>query len=293
MAGGIDYNTHYRTAYEKYNEAVTYYDLNQRGTTVHNIPETKSSTPDFEANFNYRDFDGVSVMSKVYVEVKSLGFADGNNEYLRNQRAAFESNLDLEEQRKRGRYFCSSIYTVSPLADKDTGPTSEIEEFNKKIKNNIKEEQFTYGDGNDSILYVDFSQYLFPFNNEECLPVYPDIIRKYCASGRLWMLAFGREGERIFSYPEFEGRACFDRDLTLPGILNSYDFIKGIIFSFGSGKGNRKLLGLYRFKDAETKVAVFLHQVCDYVNDDLNTYGFEYYNALQNELKQRCSVNSK
>lgn len=290
-ARGIDYNAHYRTAFEAYNEAVVYYDLRARGATVNSIQETKTPTPDFEVRFTYNNGIGEQVTSKVFVEVKSLGFADGNNEYLRVQKAAFESNLNIEEQRGRGRRVCSSFYSISPLGYKDNGPTSEIEELNKKINNNIKEAQFQYGNGNDSILFVDLSQFMFPFPKEECLPVYPDLLRKYSASGRLWLLAFGKEGDRVFSWPEFEGKSGFDKDLAMPGILICHSYIKGIVFCSGSEKSKRKLFGLYRSSDTDTEVAVFLHHFCDFVNDDINTYGYKYYEALVDELKQLWKEN--
>lgn len=58
LAGGIDFNGHYLSAFDAYNEAVTYYDLKQRGFNVHGIPEASSSTPDFEVEFTFKDWDG-------------------------------------------------------------------------------------------------------------------------------------------------------------------------------------------------------------------------------------------
>lgn len=287
LAGGIDYNGHYRSAYEAYNEAITYYVLKQRGQIVHHIPEASEPTPDFEVEFSYLNWEKKIVQSKVYIEVKSLGFADGNNEYKRAQEEALQCNIQIENQIKEGRRICTSDYSICPLSNKDKGPTSEIEEFNKKINNNIKEEQFRYGNGEDSVLYVDFGQYMCTFKDEECLPVYPNIIKRYSASGRLWMLAFGKEGERIFTWPEFDGKGNIDSDLMMPGILNSFDYIKGIIFSFGCKQGEKRLYGFYRYEDQDSEVAIFIHKVCDFYNDDQNSYGYEYYKALEGELKKR------
>ncbi|MGX8689081.1 MAG: hypothetical protein ACSW76_00350 [Bacteroidaceae bacterium] len=290
LAGGIDFNGHYLTAFDMYNEAVTYYDLQQRGFKVHNIPETTTPTPDFEVEFTYRDWDGTQVAENVFIEVKSLAFANGSQEYKKAQAAAFECNVHLEEQRERGRRFCTSEYCVSPLGEKDNGPTFEIEEFNKKISNNIKVSQFKYGNGEDTILFVDMSQYMFPFKEEECLPIYPNILRHYSTSGRLWMIAFGINGERIFTWPEFEGKGNFDRLLERPGILNSHDYIKGIVFCTGSEKGKRKLYGLYRYEEEELKTSNFICQVCDFVNDDKNTNGYKFFLKLEEDLKKRYGV---
>ena len=288
LAGSFEFNGHYLSAFDAYNEAVTYYDLLQRGFIVRGIPEASSSTPDFEVEFTYTEGDGTQKTEKVYLEVKSLAYANGNEEYKKAQDAAFESNVRIEKQRIRGRRFCSSEYCVSPLGDKDTGPTAEIEEFNKKICNNIKPSQFNYGNGEDTILFVDMSQYMFPFKVEECLPVYPNVLRHYSASGRLWMIAFGIEGERIFSWPEFEGKGIFDKLLERPGILNcdEFSYIKGIIFCSGSEKGKRKLYGFYRYEDEELKTTNFICHACDFVNDDKNTNGFRFFKKQEEDLKK-------
>jgi hypothetical protein len=287
LAGGIVFNGHYLMAYDAYNEAVTYYDLQQRDMNVRNIPETSSSTPDFEVEFSYKDWNGEQKTEKVFLEVKSLAYANGNQEYRKAQEAAFESYIKLEKTCGNNRRFCTSEYCVSPLGEKDTGPTGEIEEFNKKICNNIKPSQFKYGNGEDTLLFVDMSQYMFPFKIEECLPVYPNIPSHYSASGRLWMLAFGKEGERIFSWPEFEGKGNFDKDLERPGILNGFNYIKGIIFCTGSEKAKRKLYGFYRHQEEELKTTAFLNSVCDFVNNDKNTNGFRFFLDLEEDMKKR------
>jgi len=290
QAGDIDFDGHFLNAFDAFNEAVTYYDLNQRGVKVNNIPEASSSTPDFKVDFSYKSWDGEQISESVFLEVKSLAFANDNIEYKKAQEAALDSNIRLEEQHNRGKQMCSSTYCVLPLGEEDRNPSFEIDLFNKKICNNIKPSQFKYGDGSDTILYVDMSQFTFPFKKEECLPVYPDILKHFSASGRLWMLAFGRKGERIFSWPEFEGRDNIDKDLQREGILNNYDFIKGIIIASGSEKGKRTLHGFYRYDEAEQKTAIFINQVCDFVNDDKNTNGFEFYVELVEELKKRFSA---
>ena len=257
LAGSFEFNGHYLSAFDAYNEAVTYYDLLQHGFIVRGIPEASSSTPDFEVEFTYTEGDGTQKTEKVYLEVKSLAYANGNEEYKKAQDAAFESN-------------------------------AEIEEFNKKICNNIKPSQFNYGNGEDTILFVDMSQYMFPFKVEECLPVYPNVLRHYSASGRLWMIAFGIEGERIFSWPEFEGKGIFDKLLERPGILNcdEFSYIKGIIFCSGSEKGKRKLYGFYRYEDEELKTTNFICHACDFVNDDKNTNGFRFFKKQEEDLKK-------
>lgn len=281
LAGEINYNDHYRTAFDAYNEAVIYYEIQKRGFKVSNIPETKTPTPDFCVEFSFKDGEQNCITDTAYVEVKSLSFADGNLEYQRVQDAALDANIHSESQRNRGRQICSSEYCVSPLGSKDTGWTSEIEIINRKIEQNIKQAQYGYGNGKDTLLLVDLSQYIFPFSMEDCLPVFPDLKRKCSMSGRLWMTAFGRLEERIFAGCEFEGKGNFDHDLQQQGILLSYPFIKGIIFASGTSPNDKRFLGLYRYEENEdVNAIVLMYQLCDYVNDDQNTKGFHYFSTL-------------
>lgn len=283
LAKTIDYNDHYKSAFDAYNEAVCYLLIKKRGFAIEGIHETQFSTPDFKVEFPYKDGCGRNRKATIYIEVKSLAYSDGNLEYKRVQKAAFGSKVDIEEQRKQGRSFCSSMYEVSPLGGNNYGTSAEIEALNRKIDNNIKREQYTYGNGKDTILLVDLSQYEFAFQMEECLPVYPDIIRGYSASGRLWMLAFARKDERIFKSPEFAGKGNFDRDILTRGILNRYKYIKGIIFTSGSRADDKTIYGFFRAKERDLRTATFIHQFCDFANDDLNSFGYKYFETLKKQ----------
>lgn len=276
LAGGIDYNDHYRNAYDIYNEAVCYHIMkNVHNYNVKAIPEQADSTPDFEVESCNKQDNQVS--NKVFVEVKSLAFCGGNLQYKQVQQDSLNSNIELEEQRLRGKQVCSSFYAVSPLGNKGRSITTEIEEFIKKINNNIKREQFHYVNGNDTILFIDLGQFIFPFSYEECLPVYPDLLRKCCITGKLWMIAFGEEGDRVFSNCEFEGRCNFDKKLSLPGILNSHDYIKGIIFSSGIIPTQKRLYGFFRHNEKELPAVEFLCKLCEFCNDDRNTKGWKHF----------------
>lgn len=167
------------------------------------VEKAVNATPDFEVEYSFKDYEQKVITQKAYVEVKSLAFAEGNLQYRKVQNDAFENNIKTEEQRKRGKQICSSILCVSPLGDKDKGLSDEIEILIKKIDQNIKEDQYKYGSGDDTLLLVDLGQYVFPFNEAECLPVYPDLHRKAVTSGLLWMIAFGRLGDRVYTFGEF------------------------------------------------------------------------------------------
>ena len=280
----IDYNDHYKSAFDAYNEAVCYLLIKNRGFTIEGIHETSSSTPDVKVEFSYKDGYGRKRIATIYIEVKSLAYSDGNLEYNRVQAAARDSKIDMEEQRRLGRSICSSMYEVSPLGGNSYGPSAEIEAINRKIENNIKRDQYTYGNGKDTILLVDLSQYEFPLHMEECLPIYPDIHRCQSASGKLWMLAFGKKNERIFKFPEFAGKGNFDKDLIARGILNRYKYIKGIIFTSGSRAADKTIFGFYRHKEINLKTTFFIRQFCDFANDDLNSFGYRYYETLKKKM---------
>lgn len=287
LAGGIDYNDHYKNAYDCYNEALCYHLLKQKGLDIENIKEEKKPTPDFKVRYSFKNWEQEDATDTAYIEVKSLAFAQGNLQYIKAQKDALKCNIKIEEQRNKGRRFCSGEYVVSPLGDKDHGLTDEIEILIEKINQNIKEEQYKYGKGNDTILLVDLGQYRFPFEKSECLPVYPDLKKKCTSTGRLWTIAFGHLNERIYSEAEFEGKSNFDRNLQKEGILEQYPFIKGIVFMSGTRPEDKCFYGLYRYNEQDLNVIVLIHRICEFVNDNRNSLGFKYFEEIPKKENKR------
>lgn len=199
-------------------------------------------------------------------------------------------HIRIEESLKRGNRVGSGFYVVSPLGYKNIDYTSGIEILIKKINQNIKEDQYHYEEGKDTILFVDLSQFAISFKMCECLPVYPDMNKKCSVSGRLWMIAFGRMGERVYDCCEFPGKKNLNRELQQIGILEGHEYIKGIIFSSGVKQEEKKLYGLYRYKDQDTDAVKFMGEVCDFVNDDKNSWGYEYFDNLERSLFARWKV---
>lgn len=274
LTKGMDFNEHYKSAFENYNEAVVYYFLKQKGFEVDNIPEMKTPTPDFEVTFDSENYNGQCDKKDVFIELKTLSFAEGNIQYKRVQSASMEANVKLEEQRKHGARICFAEYEVTPLGDKANGLTAQIEILIGKLDQNIKKDQFTYEVDKETILWVDLSQYGFPSDEFECLPIYPNEYSKSYVSGMLWMVAFGCDKERIYKSCEFEGKPNIDKHLNRTGILNSYEFIKGIIFSSGVRADEKKIYGFYRYKEQDSDSAMFISQACDFYNDDMNSNGY-------------------
>ena len=96
------------------------------------------------------------------------------------------------------------------------------------------------------------------------------------------MLAFASNKERIFKAPEFAGKGNFDKNLMAKGILNKYKYIKGIIFTSGSRVADKTIFGFYRNKEIDLKTAIFIEQFCDFANDEVNSYGYHYFETLKN-----------
>lgn len=271
----FEYSEHARTAYENYNEAVTYYSFRQRNVDIHDIPEASSSTPDFYINADCSIVPDETEMSKIYMEVKTLGFADGNNIYKKAQVDAFLAQVELEKQHLQGKRISTAERVVTPLGNTDL--LGEIEIINKKISNNIKQSQFEFGKGQDSILFIDLNQLWHPRNIEECLSVYPDMDRDCTISGRLWNVVFGKEGERIYSAHYFVGKGSVDGHLTRNGIMLDHTYVKGVIFGLGRKLEEKTFFGFYRYEEQELPTAVFIQKFCDFCNDERNTYGYKYF----------------
>lgn len=282
LVNGIDYSEHFRKAYENYNEAVTYYVLKQRGINIKGIPEAKTPTPDFEVvvDCSYPDED--EDLRTVYVEVKTLGFAEGNLIYKKAQEESLECQIKIEEQHKKGRKICSAERVVAPLGNIDF--IQEIEKIMQKIEQNIKAGQFAYGDDKSTILFVDLNQLWFSRDKKECLAIYPDLIHNGCSSGSLWMIAFARTDERMFLLPEFEGKGCFSKEIQREGILNAHPEIKGIIFGMGRKPEEKTFFGFYRFDDDEEPTTLAMHRMCDFCNDNQNSNAWKFYQEYKQEL---------
>lgn len=277
---GLDFNDYFRSAFEAYNEAVIYYLLKLKGVTINNIPEKKIPTPDFEVKFESENNERELDIKSIFIEVKTLSFAEGNLQYCRAQQSALEANIKLEDQFKRGRHVCSAEYEVVPFGAKVRSLTDEIEILINKIDQNIKEEQYKYNDGKDTILLVSLSQYIFPCKDFESLPIYLEKHLKCCVSGRQWMVAFGRIGDRVYIPCEFEGKPNIDDNLNNEGILNCYPYIKGIIFCSGSSVDDIHFYGFYRYKEYNSDSARFIREICDLYNDDQNSNGYSLFDAM-------------
>lgn len=271
----IDFHPNYRSAYEEYNEAMTYVRLSKKYNTTR-IPESGMPTPDFHiVEEGEYPFD-------LYVEVKALSFLDGNLNYKAAQESSLKANIGIEEQLKSGKKIAFGETIISPFLKQNELPTTKglIEIYIDKIRNNIKKEQYNLG---DTVLLIDIKQLLLEGRwDESGIAIYQEGFMKSMVSGALWHTAFGRMGDRIYKPIEFEGQTNMDDPLQRIGILVDHLYIKGLIFAVYENFEERKYLGFFRSKEGDSPAANFIASFCDMHNDDQNT---EAWRVLQGTAK--------
>ena len=62
--------------------------------------------------------------------------------------------------------------------------------------------------------------------------------------------------------------------------MEQYPFIKGIVFVSGTRPEDKCFYGLYRYNEQDLDVIVLLRRICEFVNDDKNSWGFEYFKEI-------------
>ena len=270
----VGHNIFLKQALDDYNEAVTYLFIKNKNILVERITEVQGKkTPDFQVKFNNEIF---------YIEMKTLGFANGELNYYDAIDEGLNAKISLEEQIKSGRKIAVAEAAISPFNITNKGnlynnliQTRAIEIIINKNNNNLKEEQFSLG---RTILFIDLSLMLMPYDwRLNSIPIFPEKLKKSMVSGIFWHSAFGKIGERIFSTIEFEGARNIEGELSVEGILNNHSWIQALCFQTYNISRERKVVCLYREKDEE--MIDILHPLGDFFNDELNTNGYEVLQA--------------
>lgn len=260
----VDFNPRYKSAYEEYNEAITYLDLSKKLQTER-IPEAATPTPDFRVT-KAGDFP-----FDIYVEVKALSFLQRNLNYIDAQKDSFEAKIDIESQISEGKQIALGETTISPFFKRQKSPSTRelIDIYIDKITNNIKSGQYSLG---DTVLLVDIKQLLLGSHwDESGVALYQEGMMKSMVSGVLWHAAFGQVGTMIYKPIEFEGKENIDSPLTKNGILVDNPFIKGLVFATYKNFDERKYLGFYRYPEQDEQSSSFISTFCDLYNDDMNS----------------------
>lgn len=271
---GVDFNPKLKSAYDEYREALTYLMLKEKFPNSDRIPEEKTKTPDFKIPFIVYD-NGDEVNYSIYAELKSMAFSDGNLNYKNTMEQGLNAQIELEIQVQQGKNVAFAITEIQPMhkSGKKYNPSSTkyaIESLIEKIEQNIKPDQFSFG---DTVLIIDLKQLTLPsFGEEGAMPVYVEQQFNSFVSGVQWNVAFGKRGHLLFKQIEFEGKENTDGELEKEGILVSRDWIKALIFfDYTLSDVKPKVVGLFRANNTTDAVEHFLHQFCDIVNDDQNS----------------------
>jgi len=272
----IGYHVELQQALRDYSEAATYLSLKSKGLLLEKVPENTNKTPDFKVNLEGKEF---------FIEIKTLGFGGGEENYIKAIEQGLDAQVSIENQLKAGNTIAIAITAINPLeqGEQDYSYSRQkdfIETIIRKIKGLIKQGQFESG---STILLIDLSLIPIPADwKVNSLPIFPLIQKqkiKSLVSGIFWHSAFGKENERIFSPIEFEGDANIKSELSIEGILNKNDFIKALCFQVHNLSQERKVVGFYRAKD-EDSIMPLLSQFCDFVNDEMNTNGWSILQML-------------
>lgn len=268
----------WKTAYSSYSEICTYLSFKEKGINIERVSENKKEkTPDFQVKIRDEE-KSTEQEGCINIEVKKLDWAQGgiNLKSLQDKSYEIYKRADEERAKLRHSYICTEIEVI-PLENKEKSPkaTEEIDVIIKKISQNEKSEQLQWGNPQDAILVVDISLLYDYMDMRECLPAFT--WRESKVSGRLWAIAFGKEGDDLFDHPEFEGAENIVKKQEFDGILQQFDYVGGLVFRVQGHDERAKFYGFYRDEKENPSTANILRQLCDYVNDRHNFLGCKLY----------------
>ncbi|MCD0472512.1 hypothetical protein [Flavobacterium sp. JAS] len=270
----FEYTKKYQDIFNSYNELIVFELINNKtDVSVEFIKEEKGNkTPDFKIS---------SKDSFIFSDLKTLNFADGNNNYIEIQKDSFESNVKLEKQIKnshRGLFFGDPV-SISPFKKGSNfghfDIKSIIEEIISKVISLYKPKQINYL-GSNGILIIDTTQLLVPASLNQGLPITRGFQYGELNSGILWNVAFGEIGDPTYTWIEFEGKPNIGEKLKKNGILKDESFLelKAIAFITNDIE-QKKIIGFHRTNETDESLLIVLNKICDFVNDETNSRFWE------------------
>ena len=181
---------------------------------------SKEQAPDFQTA------DG-----SVFFEVKTLAIVNPKENYGEVFHQNRQLNESLDKQIEQGAKYATAIMSHSPYGDKlyDKGFTrGVIETISLKLRSNIKPKQFAKG---HTILVCNlYDLSLYGDGRPELCPIHFDQGTGGIFSGVLWMTAFAKPGNLIFSPPESLDKPTIEGATDFCGVLQENCFIKGIVW---------------------------------------------------------------
>ena len=276
----IDFDPKLKSAFDEYSEALTYLRLRAK-FTIERISEGKGKSPDFKIILTT---EGQTI--NVYAELKSISFTDNNINYKEAMAGSRKGKIEIEDQIKRGKDFSFAITEIAPIkkGNRNYDPLSPryfIETLIEKIEQNLKRDQYSFG---DTVLIIDLKQLALPSGYPEgYTAVFREDRDNSFVSGALWNIAFGKIGHLIFKPIEFAGTSNVDGDLTREGILVNRDWIKAIVFiERDSDFRKSNIAGLYNSRSVTDGVRKFLHEFCHFTNDETNSHAWSVNDRMDN-----------
>lgn len=204
-----------------------------------------------------------------YIELKTLGFSDGNNNYNKINQDGLNAQIVIEEQLNIGKGIAISMREIAPFYNnKNYDPWSPkflITELINKIGQNLKIDQFKE---DRTILLVDLTLIpLFTDAINESLAIYQE--DQSFISGVLWHTVFGEIGDNIFK-AACTGQKNIEGRLEKNGLLKEYNFLDIVCFRvYSLDRKSNKLVCLYK-RELEQKYFDFI-ELSDFSNDELNS----------------------
>lgn len=266
----VGYSEHLKTAFDVYSECSTYIQLNSRGVLIERVPEARESRPDFRIRY---------CGEEAYCEVKTLGWADGMQNYNAAIDDGIAAKIEIEDQVFSGVRMPMATSGISPFGHSEELSTNPGKLFTRKIidklRNNIKESQFELG---PTILICDLSLLYLPSPGPRLASVIAYMAAESCCivSGELWHIAFGRIGDQILKRIEFEGAPNTSGRLERNGILiDSHENLKALIICTSPFDKAKKTYSAFATASNFEQFGALICQISDFYNDEVNSNAWE------------------
>jgi hypothetical protein len=210
-----------------FSEALMYVRLSELGS-IEKIPESDYKSPDFKFTTS---------KNSIFIENKALNMSGGNVIHNDIMQDGFKNKLELEKKLKSKKQAVIKEQVVQPYIYSSNEKYDKFstrlvtETLINKVSQNLKKDQFNHG---QTILLIDFSGQLLLHDSasDHSKKTFINQDTHSEVSGELWYLAFGKKDDQMFKHIEFEGLSNDDGKLQTSGLLNSHDYIKGIIVHY-------------------------------------------------------------
>lgn len=272
----VGYSEHLKTAFDTFSECSVYIRLSNRGVLIERVPEAQEPRPDFKIQY---------CGEEAYCEVKTLGWADGMQNYNTALYDGIAARIEIERQVSLGVKVPIATSGIAPFGQGEELSMNPGKLFTRKIidklGNNIKGSQFELG---PTILICDLSLLYLPSSGPRLASVIAYIAAESCCivSGELWHIAFGRMEDQILKRIEFEGAPNTSGRLERNGILiDSHKNLKALIICTSPFDKARKTYSAFATASNLDEFGELICQISDFYNDEVNSNAWEIIDGQQ------------